>query len=122
MEIAYWIVAGLLAVFYLYSGGIKLTRSQEQLAPMMKWAGTTLSMPSVRAIGTLEVLAAIGLIVPPIVDVLPWLAIVAASGLTALQFFAGAFHISRGETKDVGLNVGLFLLSALAIWLGTSVV
>ena len=35
MVIAYWIVAGLLAVLYLYSGGMKLVRSAEQLRPMM---------------------------------------------------------------------------------------
>jgi hypothetical protein len=45
MVVAYWIVAGLLAAFYLYSGGIKIARSQEQLAPMMAWAGTAVPMP-----------------------------------------------------------------------------
>ncbi len=59
MEIAYWIVAGLLALFYAYSGTMKLTRSQEQLAPMMSWAGTTIPMSGVRGIGLLEVVGAI---------------------------------------------------------------
>jgi uncharacterized ion transporter superfamily protein YfcC len=35
MEIAYWIVAALLAVFYLYAGGKKVAQSREQLQPMM---------------------------------------------------------------------------------------
>ena len=37
MELAYWITAGLLAVFYLYAGGKKIAQSQEQLQPMMGW-------------------------------------------------------------------------------------
>lgn len=37
MLIAYWIVAGLLAVFYLYSGGMKLLRPKDALRPMMGW-------------------------------------------------------------------------------------
>lgn len=49
MEIAYWIVAGLLAAFYLYSGGVKMAQSQEKLAPMMGWAGTAVPMAGVRA-------------------------------------------------------------------------
>jgi hypothetical protein len=40
MELAYWIVAGALAVFYVYSGVLKLVRSKEQLAPMMHWVDT----------------------------------------------------------------------------------
>src|SRR6476660_6489595 len=53
MEIAYWIVAGFLAVFYLYAGAQKVTKSQEQLAPMMGWVDT-IPMWLVRTIGGLE--------------------------------------------------------------------
>jgi len=35
MELAYWVVAALLAAFYLYAGGKKVAQSQEQLQPMM---------------------------------------------------------------------------------------
>ena len=60
MVVAYWIVAGLLALFFLYAGGIKIVRSADQLRPMMSWID---SMPFglVRTIGALEVLGAIGL-------------------------------------------------------------
>nr|BFE73406.1 hypothetical protein GCM10020092_067070 [Actinoplanes digitatis] len=57
MEIAYWITAALLAAFYLYAGGMKVARSQEQLQPMMGWVDTV-PMPLVRTIGTLELLGA----------------------------------------------------------------
>ena len=34
MRVAYWIVATLLALLYLYSGGLKVARSRDQLRPM----------------------------------------------------------------------------------------
>ncbi len=75
MEVAYWIVAGLLAVLYLYAGGSKLVRSKQQLAPMMDWVDT-IPMPVVRGIGALEVLGALGLVLPPLTGIA--LAVVAA--------------------------------------------
>lgn len=114
MKIAYWIVAGLLALFYLYSGSTKLTQSQEKLAPMMKWAGTAVPMPGVRVIGLLEVLGAIGLIVPLLTGIAPALSLVAALGLLVLQVLATVFHLSRHETKDLWLNLLLVVLAGVA--------
>ncbi len=113
MVVAYWIVAGLLAAFYLYSGGIKLLRSQEQLAPMRPWAGTSIPMPGVRAIGAVEVAGALGLVLPPLTGIAPGLANWAAGGLAVLQVLATIFHLSRGERGDLWLN-GVLVLAALA--------
>ncbi|GAA1910322.1 DoxX family protein [Nocardioides hwasunensis] len=117
MDIAYWVVAGLLAAFYLYAGGTKLVQSQEQLAPMMAWAGTTIPMAGVRAIGALEVLGAVGLVLPRLTGIAPALSVAAAIGLTVLQVLATGFHASRGETKDLWLNVVLVVAGASAVWL-----
>ena len=119
MEIAYWIVAGLLAAFYLYAGGKKLVQSKEQLAPMMGWVDT-IPMPVVRGIGAVEVLGAIGLILPPLTGVAPVLALVAAIGFAVLQVLAGGVHLSRGEKKEIGLNVALVVLAVVAAWLATT--
>lgn len=119
VEIAYWIVAGLLAAFYLYAGGKKLVQSKEQLAPMMGWVDT-IPMPVVRGIGAVEVLGAIGLILPPLTGVAPVLALVAAIGFTVLQVLAGGVHLSRGEKKEIGLNGALVVLAVVAAWLATT--
>ncbi|AZG48209.1 DoxX family protein [Gordonia insulae] len=119
MTVAYWIVAAVLAVFYLYSGGMKVLRTSEQLQPMMAWAGTTIPMPGVRAIGAIEVLGAIGLILPPITGIAPALALWAAIGFVILQVLAAGFHLSRGETRQIGLNVGLVAVAAVTVWLAT---
>lgn len=119
MRIAYWVVAGLLAVFYLYAGGMKVSRTQEQLRPMMGWVDRV-PMPWVRVLGALEILGPIGLILPPATGILPGLAIAAAVGLLLIQVGGIVVHVSRGETKVIGLNIGLLLAAGAAIWLGTT--
>ena len=119
MELAYWIVAGLLAVFYLYAGGKKVTQSQEQLQPMMGWVDRV-PMPMVRTIGTLEILGAAGLILPPLTGIAPWLAVAAAIGFVLIQVGGISLHLSRGEAKLIGLNIVLLALAAVTVWLGTT--
>jgi len=55
MTVAYWIIAGLLALLYLYSGGLKVLRSPDQLRPMMGWVDTV-PLRLLRTIGVLEIL------------------------------------------------------------------
>jgi uncharacterized membrane protein len=119
MEIAYWIVAAILAAFYLYAGGMKIIRSQEQLRPMMGWVDTV-PMPLVRLIGVLEVLGAAGLILPPLTGIATWLAIAAAIGLVLIQVGGIVVHLNRGEARVIGLNIALLAAAAAAAWLGTT--
>lgn len=119
MELAYWIIGTLLAVFYLYAGGKKVAQSREQLQPMMGWVDRV-PMPLVRTIGVLEVLGAAGLILPPLTGIAPWLAVAAAIGLVLIQIGGIAVHLSRGETRQIGLNIALLAAAVAAAWLGTT--
>lgn len=116
MTVAYWIVAALLGVFYLYAGGKKLVQSHEQLTPMMGWVDTV-PMPTVRGIGLVEVLGAVGLVLSLLTGVAPALALVAAIGLAVLQLLATGLHLSRGEAKGIPLNLALIVLAIVAAWL-----
>ncbi|MCF6475649.1 DoxX family protein [Nonomuraea sp. MG754425] len=118
MEIAYWIVAGLLALMYLFAGGKKIAQSQERLRPMMGWVDTV-PMPFVRVLGTLEVLGAAGLVLPVLTGIAPGLAVAAAAGLTIVQVGAIVLHLRRGEARLIGLNVVLLAAGAAAVWLAT---
>jgi DoxX-like family len=116
MRTAYWIVAGLLGVVYLYSGAKKVAQRKEQLAPMMGWVDTV-PMWLVRIIGAVEILGVAGLILPPLTGIAPILALFAASGFVLLQILAAALHLSRGEARDTVLNATLI---AAATWLATT--
>ncbi|MGP3969774.1 DoxX family protein [Streptomyces sp. 6N223] len=117
MNIAYWIVAGLLALFYFYAGTLKLSRSRDQLRPMMAWVDRV-PLPAVRALGAVEVFGATGLILPPLTGIAPSLALAAAIGFVLLQTGAIAVH-STGEDRRIALNVGLIATAAVTVWLAT---
>nr|WP_157168208.1 DoxX family protein [Streptomyces typhae] len=101
----------MLALFYLYGGGLKLARSQEELRPMMAWVDST-PMPAVRAIGAVEVLGAAGLLLPPLTGIAPVLALAAAIGFVVLQIGAISVHVRQGD-RQVAMNVVLLLAAAV---------
>jgi hypothetical protein len=68
----------------------------------------------------LEVLGAIGLVLPPMTGIVPWLAIAAAIGLALIQIGGIALHLSRGEARLIGLNIGLLATAAVTAWLATT--
>lgn len=119
MTVAYWIAASLLALFYLYSGGIKVIRSKDRLRPMMGWVDSV-PLSLIRGVGALEVLGAFGLILPPLTAIAVSLALATASCLVLLQLAATTFHLSRGETNVIGLNLALFVLAGVTAWLSTT--
>ncbi|MEW1889680.1 DoxX family protein [Streptomyces sp. NPDC085659] len=116
MNTAYWIVAGLLALFYLYSGTLKAVRSRDQLRPMMAWVDRV-PLPALRALGAVEILGAIGLVLPPLTGIMPSLAMAAA--IVLLQAGAIAVHVSGGDRR-VGLNIGLLVAAAATVWPATA--
>ncbi|MFD4791666.1 DoxX family protein [Streptomyces sp. NPDC058459] len=117
MTIAYWTLAGLLALFYVYAGTLKAVRSPDQLRPMMAWVDRT-PLPALRALGVVEILGAVGLILPPLTGIAPALAVVAAIGFVILQTGAVAVHLTGGDRR-IGLNIGLIVVAALVIWPAT---
>ncbi|MFE7490060.1 DoxX family protein [Kitasatospora sp. NPDC057541] len=117
MNAAYWIVAGPLALFYLYAGTLKAIRSRDQLRPMMAWVDRT-PLPVLRALGAVEILGASGLVLPPLTGIAPSLAPAAAIGFVLLQTGAIAVHL-RGEDRRIALNAGLVVTAAVTLWLAT---
>jgi uncharacterized membrane protein len=118
MNVAYWAVASILALLYLYAGGIKIVRSKDQLRPMMEWVDI-MPLGLVRGIGVLEVLGALGLILPPWTGIAPEVAFAAALGLVALQIAATALHLRRHDVDSLWLNGSLLSLAGVATWLST---
>lgn len=110
-----WVAQVLLAALYGFAGYMKAFRPIASLAPMMAW---TAEMPRLtRVIGVLELLGALGMLLPIPTGILPWLTALAALGLVVIQILAIGFHARRGETaRSLPLNVVLLLLAAFVVW------
>jgi uncharacterized membrane protein YphA (DoxX/SURF4 family) len=114
MNIALWIVQGLLAAAFLGAGGMKLTQPKEKLATNMAWV-EDFSQSTIRVIGLLEVLGAIGLILPMALSILPVLTGIAAVGLVLTMIGAAITHIRRGEMPMLVPPAILGLLAAFVV-------
>lgn len=121
MIIVLWIVQGLLALAFLLSGFLKGFTPLEGLKKNMAWVS---DVPAglVRFIGIVEVLGALGLILPKLTQIVPQLTIAAAIGLILVMLSAAVFHAARKEYSTIGMNAVLLLLAAfiavgyLAAW------
>jgi hypothetical protein len=114
VDVTLWIIAGLLAVAYLASGGGKLFMPKEKIAAVGASAGwvNDFSSRGVKAIGALEVLGAVGLILPAVVDSAPVLVPLAASGLALVMIGAVITRIRRRELKYMVADLVYFVLAA----------
>jgi len=96
MNITLWVTQGLLALVFLASGSMKLFLAGEALGAKLGWAASAPTwLPPV--IGVLEVLGALGLILPHAVQVVPELTPLAAAFLAVLMILAIGLHVARGE-------------------------
>lgn len=114
MDIALWIVQGLLALVHLAAGGLKLVRSRERLVASghLDWMRDA-SDAAVKAVGLVEVLGALGLVLPWLTGIAPALTPTAAVGLVVVQLGALRVHLVRGERKPLPANVLLLVLAAV---------
>lgn len=116
MNVALWIIASVLAAAFLAAGTMKLTQPKEKLVEVgMGWA-EDFSAGVVRTIGLLEVLAAVGLILPAAVDIVPVLVPLAALGLVLVMLGAIITHARRHEPASIVVNLVLLFLAALVAW------
>jgi len=112
MNVALWIVAGLLAAVFLMAGMMKAIRPYEEVRESMDWVGD-FSPGTIKLIGLVEVLGAIGLVLPPLLDIAPVLAPLAAVGLAVTMLGAAVTHARRGG--EVQMLAGNLVLLAMAV-------
>lgn len=110
-----WIAQGLLAVAFVMAGGMKLAVPIEALQAQMPWVSGALG-GAVRFIGAVEVLGALGLVLPAATRIQPKLTPLAAIGLTIVMVLGVITHISRGEFAMIGAPVVLGGLAAFVAW------
>ncbi|MGH9041191.1 MAG: DoxX family protein [Acidimicrobiia bacterium] len=117
MNLALWIAAGLLAVVFL-AGSAKLFVPKEKMAGMgaaSRWV-EDFSPGALKAIGAVEFLAAVGLILPAALDVAPVLVPLAAAGAVLLLVGAVITRLRRGEKVTVVADLVYLALAAFVAW------
>jgi uncharacterized membrane protein len=111
-----WIVQGLLAAFFGAGGVVKAVQPRKRLYDSgMTWV-EDFSPATVKAIGVLEVLAAIGLVLPAVTGIAPVLTPLAAVGLVLVMAGAAVVHHRRGEIAFIGVVAVLLLAAAFVAW------
>ena len=117
MNLSLWIIAGLMAAVFLLAGANKLLIPQEKLAkaPGGGWV-LDFSAGFVKALGAVEILGAVGLILPALLDIAPILVPMAAVGLVLIMVGAAIVTFRRQEFKHVLLNLIYLDLALFVGW------
>ena len=118
MNLTLWIIAGVLAAVYLGAGAGKLIIPKEKIAaatPSARWVDD-FSAGSVKAIGALEVLAALGLVLPATLGIAPVLVPLAALGLVLIMVGAVITRLRRREAKPMVADLVYLALAAFVAW------
>jgi hypothetical protein len=108
---ALWIVQGLLALLFLFAGGMKLVLPLEALKGPVVLPG-----PFIRFIGVAEVLGALGLILPGLLRIRPGLTPLAAAGLVLIMIGAMVVTVAGGQLVPALIPVVVGLLAAFVAY------
>ncbi|MGW4948567.1 DoxX family protein [Actinoplanes sp. NPDC004185] len=115
MNTALWIIAGLVAAGFLFAGLFKLVLPREKYVAAQPWASQAPPWAPA-AIGVLEVLGAVGVILPAALDEAPILVPVAATGLAVVMTGAVLMHVRRREYPALGPSGVLLALALIVAW------
>jgi uncharacterized membrane protein YphA (DoxX/SURF4 family) len=115
MGIALWVVQVLLAAAFLVSGATKLSQPKEKLVKNMAWV-EDFSRGAVRIIGALEVLGAIGIVLPALSGIVPSLTPLAALGLVLTMIGAALTHLRRTEYSVITVPAVVLILPAFVAY------
>ena len=91
MNIALWIIQGLLAALFLFAGGMKLIMPIEEMTKQMAMPGWFL-----RFIGVAELFGGFGLVLPWWLHIKPMLTPLAAAGLVIVMIGAVVVTLMAG--------------------------
>jgi hypothetical protein len=112
-----WVVSIGLALAFAAAGTMKLVLSKDQLVLRGAAWAADFSSGTVRFVGLTEIVAALGMVLPAVLDTPRWLALTAAAvGLTVVALGAAVIHARLREPAMIVFNLALLGLAALAVW------
>ncbi len=116
MNTILWIFQIILAMLFLMVGAMKIMQPKEKMAEKMAWVDD-FSQSQIRGIGMLEILGALGLVLPGLTGILPILAPLSALGLALTMIGAFITHLRRKEIAPTGvINLMLFAVAAFVAY------
>src|ERR1700742_1580776 len=116
MNLALWIVAGVLAASFAGSGLMKLLVPKEKLVSAGQGWAQDVTPTNIRLIGVVELLGAAGLILPAVTHIAPVLVPLAAIGLALVMVGAAVVDARRNEPGDSRVNAVLLALAVFVAW------
>lgn len=111
VDIMVWGLQGILMGIFLYFGASKLFLSQEAIAKKVSWAHDY-SKTTLNLFGVLEIIGALGLVLPYRLDIFPILTPMAATGLAMMMGGSIGVHLRRDEIKMIFINILMIFLLA----------
>jgi hypothetical protein len=115
LNVALWVAQAVLFVVFALTGLLKLTAPIDRLAPVMSWV-SHVPPALVRFIGVAELAGALGVLLPALTRVQPWLTPLAALGLAVAMALAVPVHLVEGEPGRALVPLALGALAAFVAW------
>ncbi|QPZ39585.1 DoxX family protein [Paramicrobacterium chengjingii] len=118
MDIALWIIAGMLAIAFGTGGASQILLTKERyraLASSQHWVDD-FGAGHIKAIGTIKLVGVIGLILPPLVGIAPFLSPLAACGLMLVMAGAATTRFRRSEWALMAGDVAYLAAFAIIAW------
>ncbi|MGI5290737.1 DoxX family protein [Nonomuraea polychroma] len=115
MNVSLWVLQAVLAAVFGLAGIMHAAQPKEKLRPMAPWV-EDFTLTQIRLIGAVELLGALGLILPAVTGIAPILTPLAATGLAITMLGAAATHARRKEPAAIIVNLVLLALAAVIAW------
>ena len=112
MNIVLWVLQVLLAVAF-FAHGVMMVAPPAEVAAQMN---ASLPRWFQLFLGVAEVLAAVGLTLPGLTRIMPWLVTWAACGIMSVMASATAFHLFRGEIGSAAITLLLFAMATFVAY------
>ena len=113
MNIALWVLQVLLAAAFFAHGWLFLSPPPEMVAQM----NASLPRWFQLFLGVAEVLAAVGLTLPGLTRIMPWLVAWAAAGVMIVTASATVYHLVRGEISSAGITLVLLAMASFVAYM-----
>lgn len=114
LNISLWTAQILLFASLIWASSMKLFQPIDELSKMWPWTAENRGLVIIT--GIIDAMAAIGLILPNLINPKTRFTKYAAYGVILLMISASLFHISRGEISQIGINIFFLLISIYIVW------